>query len=94
MTSELRDIKLREDFLDFAFTDCGRYSEAKQVTMDNKFPFEVSVNWVLLNVKSEKTGSEHENPFKFFPSSAVVPANSSYTFNVKFAPFEPDSYFF
>ena len=40
-TSENRDLKLREDFLDFGFTECGRLSEGKPVTIDNKFPFEV-----------------------------------------------------
>lgn len=28
-TSENRDIKLREDFLDFGFTECGRVSEGR-----------------------------------------------------------------
>ena len=41
MSSENRDLKLREEFIDFSFQDCGRVSEAKQVTIDNKFPFEV-----------------------------------------------------
>ena len=49
-TSENRDLKLREEYIDFGFTECGRLSEAKQVTIDNKFPFEVQVNWVLLQV--------------------------------------------
>lgn len=39
--SENRDLKLREEFIDFSFTECGRVSEGKQVTLDNKFPFEV-----------------------------------------------------
>ena len=94
ITSELRDLKIREEFLDFSFTECGRYSEAKQVTLDNNFPFEVSVNWVLLKVFSKKSGQEYDNPFKFSPSSTIIPPNSSFTFNVKFAPYEPDSYFF
>ena len=29
MTSENRDLKLREDFLDFGFTECTRISESK-----------------------------------------------------------------
>jgi hypothetical protein len=28
-TSENRDLKLREEFIDFGFTECGRLSEAK-----------------------------------------------------------------
>ncbi len=41
VTSEKRDVKLREEFLDFAFTERGRLSEGKIVTVDNKFPFDV-----------------------------------------------------
>jgi hypothetical protein len=29
MTSENRDLKLREDYLDFGFTECNRMSEGK-----------------------------------------------------------------
>ncbi len=47
-TSDNRDVKLREDFIDFSFTECGRLSESKNVTLDNKFPFDIKVNWVLL----------------------------------------------
>mgnify|MGYP001806756564 CR=1 FL=1 len=50
MSSENRDLKLREEFIDFGFTECGRVSDGKQITIDNKFPFEVSVNWVFLQV--------------------------------------------
>lgn len=35
-----------------------------------------------------------DNPFKITPNNVIIQANSSYTFNVKFAPSEPDSYFF
>lgn len=56
MNSDLRDLKLREEFIDFSFAECGRLSESKYVTIDNKFPFDVSVNWVLLKVTSTKTG--------------------------------------
>lgn len=47
-TSDNRDIKLREDFIDFSFTEYGRLSEGKIITLDNKFPFDVQVNWILL----------------------------------------------
>lgn len=50
MSAETRDLKLREEFIDFGFTECGRVSEGKQVTLDNKFPFEVTVNWAFLQV--------------------------------------------
>jgi hypothetical protein len=48
MSAETRDLKLREEFIDFGFTECGRVSEGKQITLDNKFPFEVTVNWAFL----------------------------------------------
>lgn len=66
-TSENRDIKLREEFIDFSFTECGRLSESKHVTLDNKFPFEVNVNWVLLQVFNKTTGTYVDNPFKVSP---------------------------
>lgn len=39
--SENRDLKLREEFIDFSYTECGRVSDGKMITLDNKFPFEV-----------------------------------------------------
>mmetsp|Transcript_39543 Transcript_39543/g.38042 ORF Transcript_39543/g.38042 Transcript_39543/m.38042 type:complete len:95 (+) Transcript_39543:1192-1476(+) len=94
MHSELRDLQLKEDFLDFSYSECGRLSEPKQTTIENRFPFDVQVTWVLRKVISHKTGSEYENPFRFSPATALIPSNSSFTFTVKFAPYEPDSYFF
>ena len=41
MTSENRDLQLRDEFIDFSFTECGRLSESRQLALDNKFPFEV-----------------------------------------------------
>jgi hypothetical protein len=41
MSSENRDLKLRDEFIDFSFTECGRLSDARQVSIDNKYPFEV-----------------------------------------------------
>lgn len=41
VTSENRDVKLKDEFLDFAFTECNRLSEGKLVTFDNKYPFDV-----------------------------------------------------
>jgi len=67
VSSEGRDLALREEYLDFGFTDHGRVSESKQITFDNKFPFDVSVNWVLLKVISPTTGQPIENPFKVSP---------------------------
>lgn len=55
MSSENRDLKLRDEYLDFAFTERGKVSEQKQVTVDNKFPFEVQVDWVLLKVENKTT---------------------------------------
>ena len=50
MSAEGRDLSLREEYIDFGFTDHGRVSESKAITLDNKFPFDVQVNWVLLQV--------------------------------------------
>ncbi len=94
MSSENRDLKLREDFLDFGFTECNKISEDRQITIENKFPFEVQVNWLLLKLQSNSTGTIVENPFKVSPAQAVIQSNSSLNFNVRFGPYEPDSYFF
>ena len=92
--SENRDLKLREEYVDFGFTEYGRVSEQKQITMDNKFPFDIQVSWVLLKIINATTGLPIENPFKVSPAQTVIPANSSFQFNVRFAPHVPDSYFF
>ena len=68
MTSESRDLKFREDYIDFGFTEFGRVSsDGKSVTMDNKFPFDVQVSWVLLKVTDPNTGLPVDNPFKVTP---------------------------
>lgn len=56
MSAYSRDLALREEYVDFGFTEHGRVSESKQITFENKFPFDVSVNWVLLRVVSPTTG--------------------------------------
>lgn len=35
-----------------------------------------------------------KNPFKVLPAQQDIAANSTFVFNVDFAPYEPDSYFF
>jgi hypothetical protein len=67
MSSDARDINLREEYVDFGFTDHGRVSESKSITFDNKFPFDVQVNWVLLKVTNSTTGLPIDNPFKVSP---------------------------
>jgi len=66
-TSDNRDIKLREDFIDFGFAECTRVSESRQITIDNKFPFEVQVNWVLLKLYNQTTNVIVDNPFRITP---------------------------
>lgn len=78
VTSEKRDLKLREDYLDFSFTQFGRVSDSKAVVLDNKFPFDISVSWQLLQTINKTTGSLVDNPFKVTPSTAVIPANGSF----------------
>jgi hypothetical protein len=62
--------------------------------MENKYPFSVGVNWALLNVLNKTTGQWVKNPFRIRPETAQLDANSSATFNVEFAPYVPDQYFF
>jgi hypothetical protein len=89
-----RDIRFSQDFLDFAFAESGRISESKQLTVENKFPFSVNFNWELLNILNKTSGSWVKNPFRIRPETATVPAQGSFSFQVEFAPYEPDQYFF
>ena len=93
-TSELRDLRFSNEFVDFGFTHHGTLSEDRQITLNNKFPFPVRVDWTLLPVIDKKTGKECKNPFNIKPAQVEVPANSNFVFAVDFAPYEPDGYFF
>jgi len=54
----------------------------------------VRVDWALLPVIDKTTGKEFKNPFSVRPAQQEIPANSNFVFEVDFAPYEPDSYFF
>jgi hypothetical protein len=45
-------------------------------------------------VMDQTTGKYVKNPFNISPAQQEIAAKSSFQFNVEFAPFEPDSYFF
>lgn len=93
-SSNKRDVRVMEEFLDFNFAEFGRLSESRPITLVNNFPFEITVNWVLLKVENKKTGEMMENPFRITPAVETVGANQTATFQVRFGPYEPDSYFF
>ena len=67
VSSTHRDIRLGTDFLDFNFTHVGRISESRQLTVSNKFPFSIDVNWALLKVYNKVTDKWVANPFKIRP---------------------------
>jgi len=92
--STSRELRVSQDFVDFAFAESGRISEAKQITVYNKYPFAVDVNWALLNVLNHTTGQWVKNPYRVRPENAKVEADSQMDFDVEFAPYEPDQYFF
>ena len=52
------------------------------------------VDWTLLEVMNKTSGKFVRNPFNVQPATLEIPAKSSAQFNVDFAPYEPDSYFF
>jgi hypothetical protein len=52
------------------------------------------IDWALLPVLNKTTGQFVSNPFKVTPERKEVEGNSTFTFDVSFAPYEPDSYFF
>jgi len=89
-----RDVQLSVDSIDFQFTHSGRLSEPKSVTIQNKFVFPIRIDWTLLNVMNKTSGKFVKNPFGISPATGEIAAQSSLQFNVEFAPFEPDSYFF
>jgi len=62
--------------------------------MENKFNFPIEIDWTLLPVLNKTTNTLVKNPFKVLPAKQEVAANSNFIFNVDFAPYEPDSYFF
>ena len=43
---------------------------------------------------NKTTGMMVKNPFKVLPVQKEIGPNASFVFNVDFAPYEPDSYFF
>ena len=62
--------------------------------MQNKHPFAIEVNWELLEVMNRTTGQWVKNPFRIRPNNAKVEAGCQMVFQVEFAPYEPDQYFF
>ena len=94
ITSQQRDVRFNQDFIDFAFAESGRISESKSITLETKQPFSINVNWALLNVLNKTTGQWVKNPFRIRPETAKIDANTTMSFNVEFAPYEPDQYFF
>lgn len=93
-SAQTRDIRLSDDYINFNFTENGRISESRQLTLENKFSFPISVDWTLLPVVNKTTGKLVKNPFKVLPAQKEIAANSTFIFNCDFAPFEVDSYFF
>ena len=93
-SENVKDVRLSTDSLDFAFTEKGRLSESKSLSVENKFGFPVMVNWTLLPIFDKNMGKQLKNPFSVHPTRQEIPANSTFTFNVDFGPYESDSYFF
>lgn len=94
ITSEDRDIRLNQDFIDFNFTHVGRISDSKNLTIYNKFPYPIEVNWALLKVYNKTADSWVKNPFKVRPEVQRIEASSQFNFTAEFCPYEPDQYFF
>jgi len=93
-STQTRDIRISEEAINFNFTENGRISESRQLILENKFSFPITVDWTLLPVLNKTTGQLVKNPFKVLPAQKEIPANSQFCFNCDFAPYEPDSYFF
>jgi len=63
-----KELRFSNDSIDFAFTENGRLSEAKQITLENQFGFPVLVDWALLPVLNKTTGKFVKNPFNVTPA--------------------------
>ena len=63
-----REIRLSEGSINFNFTENGRLSESRQLTLENKFSFPISVDWTLLPVLNKTTNQFVKNPFKVLPA--------------------------
>jgi hypothetical protein len=85
-----RDLRFSHDFIDFSFAESGRISESRLLTIDNKFSFAVNVSWELLNTLNKTSGEWVKNPFRIRPDVATIEAGGNFSFNVEFAPYEPD----
>lgn len=48
----------------------------------------------MLPVIDTATGKEHKNPFCVKPAQQEISANAAFTFDIDFAPYVPDGYFF
>ena len=67
-SSQTRDLRLSEESINFNFTENGRISESKQLTLENKFGFPINIDWTLLPVLNKTTGQMVKNPFKVLPA--------------------------
>ena len=92
--AQTRDLRLSDDQINFNFTESGRLSESRQLTLENKFNFPIEVDWTLLPVLNQTTNQFVKNPFKVLPAQQEIGPNSTFVFSCDFAPYESDSYFF
>ena len=68
-SADTRDLRLSDDSINFNFTENGRISESRQLTLENKFNFPIKVDWTLLKVLNKTTGQFVKNPFKVIPAT-------------------------
>merc|ERR1719362_1548659 len=54
-SANTRDLRLSEESINFNFTENGRISESKQLTLENKFGFPINIDWTLLPVLNKTT---------------------------------------
>ena len=54
-SAQNRDIRLSEESINFNFTENGRISESRQLTLENKFNFPIQIDWTLLQVLNKTT---------------------------------------
>jgi hypothetical protein len=48
--SEMRDVSILQQYLDFNYWEYGLSSEYQEVNVENRFPFDIQVKWIIPDV--------------------------------------------
>eukprot|EP00357_Protocruzia_adherens_P031746 CAMPEP_0115013128 /NCGR_PEP_ID=MMETSP0216-20121206/25201_1 /TAXON_ID=223996 /ORGANISM="Protocruzia adherens, Strain Boccale" /LENGTH=1245 /DNA_ID=CAMNT_0002382423 /DNA_START=124 /DNA_END=3861 /DNA_ORIENTATION=+ len=103
-----REIRIREDYLDFSFCDRGRVSDVVELTVENSLNLKINAHWFLSGnlaadaqvdpnlskLRVNFSDPDFRSNFSIVPESAEIKPKSTFTFKVTFRPHERHLYFF